>query len=200
MGGRIMNDVMQGWGGPIRFSRKSAYEFVPTWQRGMAQPTDGDLANFMKEGYTNSLIYACIREVATSFAELPPLHLRPDESGFAKVTDSQLVALLENPNETMDGNEFRSAFATYAQTTGNVYIQKVRRSESRARNAFFGPSPIATLIKEGNLDIRMTEFDLAFFQNAGVPMGLLKTATKPSPDELKEIKGAFRRLFSGGGT
>jgi len=249
-----MNDVMQGWGGPIRFSRKSAYEFVPTWQRGMAQPTDGDLANFMKEGYTNSLIYACIREVATSFAELPPLHLRPDESGFAKVTDSQLVALLENPSENMDGNEFRSTFATYAQTTGNVYIQKVRRSESRDRNAFFGSvkelglvrpdyvqivpgvrraddifeikvngvvvarlpradvvhwktpnplndfygqSPIATLIKEGNLDIRMTEFDLAFFQNAGVPMGLLKTASKPSPDELKEIKGAFRRMFSG---
>ena len=232
-------DVMQAWGAPMRFSRKSATEFIPTWQRGQPQPSDVDIANFTKEGYTNSLIYACIREVATSFAELPPQHLRPGKGGFDDVPDSQLVLLLENPSETMDGNEFKSLFATYAQAAGDVYVQKARRSESRDRNQFFGSvkelglirpeyveivpgarrsedvfqvkvsgvikanlpradvihwktpnplndfygqSPIATLVKEGNVDIRMTEFDLAFFQNAGVPMGILFTESPPSED------------------
>jgi len=247
-------DVMQAWGAPVRFSRKSATEFIPTWQRGQPQPSDVDIANFTREGYTNSLIYACIREVATSFAELPPQHLRSGKDGFDDVMDSQLVALLVNPNETMDGNEFKSLFATYAQAAGNVYIQKLRRSESRDRNQsfgsvkelglirpeyveivpgvrrsedvfqvkvsgvvkanlpradvihwktpnplndFYGQSPIATLVKEGNVDIRMTEFDLAFFQNAGVPMGILFTESRPSEDEKREVRSRFRSMFSG---
>lgn len=64
-------------------------------------------------------------------------------------------------------------------------------------NDFYGLSPIALLIYEGNVDSEMTKFDWAFFRNAGVPMGILQTKRKPTPDEAKEIKGAFRRMFGG---
>jgi len=249
-------EVLEAWGEPVRFSRKSASEFIPTWQRGRPQPTDDDIGNFSRAGYSkNSLIYSCIREIATSFADLPAQVLRPNQQRVPEpVPDHALVTLLENPNEAMDGYEFKVTLASHFQATGNAYVEKVRRSENATRNRVLGPvkelgllrpdyvqiapgarraedafvvsvngqeikrlpradvihlrtpnlindfyglSPIAVLVNEGNVDTEMTAFDWAFFRNAGVPVGILTTETRHSPDEVKEIKGAFRRMFGG---
>lgn len=64
-------------------------------------------------------------------------------------------------------------------------------------NDFYGLSPLAVIAKEVDLDKVMTDFDLSFFRNAGVPMGLLKTKSRHSPDERREIKNEFRKAFSG---
>lgn len=64
-------------------------------------------------------------------------------------------------------------------------------------NDFYGLSPLAVIAREVDLDTVMTDFDLSFFKNAGVPMGLLKTKSRHSPDERQQIKSEFRRAFSG---
>jgi len=244
--------VISGWGDPVRFGRKSANEYLPTWQIGRDQPPPNDFARYASEGYQNSIIYACIREKATSFADLPPLVMRPSPDGFDPVPDHPLAQLMAMPNEEMDAYEFLLTLATQYDVAGNVYIEKVRQSKNRDRrlwpvkelrlirpdyieirpgashaddafavkvdgqvrrvlprrdvihirtanpgNDFYGLSPIAVAAREADLDRLMTDFDLSFFRNAGVPMGIMKMKSRTSPDEIKEIKGAFRRSFNG---
>ena len=249
-----MNDIFEAWATPIRY--KQGVDVLPTWQQNQPLDTGQNLANWLDEGYSkNSLVYACIEEIATSFAELNPQLLLPDGKGELQEQEAhEVLDLLADPNESMDGYEFLATMATHHRAAGNVYIQKVRRSNIPDRNAsfrnvkelrlirpdyvkikpgarrendvfeisvdgrvvsrlpradvihwrtrnllndFYGLSPVALLVYEGNVDSEMTKFDWAFFRNAGVPLGILKTTKKPTPDEAKELKGAFRRMFNG---
>jgi len=244
--------IFEAWAAPVRYK---GLDLIPTWQKQTPQETGQELRNWIDEGYSkNSLIYACIEEIATSFAELPPQLLLPGGDGLEEAESHEILDLLADPNESMDGYEFLATMATQHRAAGNVYIHKVRRSDVpdrnrsfraikelqlirpdyvqikpakrreddvfevsvdgnvRARlprrdvihwrtrnliNDFYGLSPVALLVFEGNVDSEMTKFDWAFFRNAGVPLGILRTTKKPTPDETKEIKGAFRRMFSG---
>ena len=249
-----MNDITEAWGQPFRY--KQGVDVLPTWQQNQNLDSGQNLANWIDEGYSkNSLIYACIEEIATSFAELSPQLLLPDSRGELQEQEAhEVLELLADPNESMDGYEFLATAATHHRAAGNVYIHKVRRSNVPDRNRsfravkelqlirpdyvtikpgtrreddlfevsisgqvkarlprrdvihwrtrnltndFYGLSAVALLIYEGNVDSEMTKFDWAFFRNAGVPMGILKTAKKPTPDEARELKGAFRRMFNG---
>lgn len=250
-----MSDVLKSWGQPQKFHRKQAFEYIPTWQKGMEQPQPNDFGKFLDEGYRHSLIFSCIRERSTSFADLPPRHIRIDRNGEGDVVWPSLVTdLLNNPNDTMDGAEFRELLSTHYDAAGNVYIEKVRQSRDPIRNRVFGsvkelglirpdyveikpgptrsddlflvkvegkvvkalprkdvihikePNPgndfyglskIAVIAWEADLDTRLTEYDVSFFRNAGVPMGILITKTRQSADEVQQTKGAFRRAFQG---
>jgi HK97 family phage portal protein len=154
----------------------------------------------------------------------------------------------------MDGAEFKEMLSTHYDAAGNVYIEKVRKSNDPVRNRVFGnvkelglirpdyveikpgptrakdmfvvkvegrivkqlprrdvihiktPNPandfyglsaISVIAWEADLDKHLTEFDVSFFRNAGVPMGLLMTKTRQTPDEIQQTKGAFRRAFQG---
>src|SRR3972149_827906 len=218
-----MNDITESWGLPFRY--KQGVDLLPTWQQNQSLDSGQNLANWIDEGYSkNSLIYACIEEIATSFAELGPQLTIPDAKGEQQTIDQhEVLDLLADPNESMDGYEFLATAMTHHPAAGTVYIHTGQRREDdlfevsisgqvkarlprrdvihwRTRNLtndFYGLSPIALLLYEGNVDAEMTKFDWAFFRNAGVPMGILKTAKKPTPDEAKELKGAFRRMFGG---
>ncbi|MEK9810687.1 MAG: hypothetical protein VW362_09590, partial [Candidatus Nanopelagicales bacterium] len=51
--------------------KEGAGEIIPTWQVGQDQPHPYELKRFIDEGYAkDSLLYACVREKATSFAQL----------------------------------------------------------------------------------------------------------------------------------
>ena len=61
---------------------------------------------------------------------------------------------------------------------------------------FYGLSPITTISREVNLDIDLTLFARAFFENAGVPFGMLVVSGKRlSKDEKKEFKKDWRSRF-----
>ena len=149
-----MKNVMDGWGLPFNFGRKGAAEFVPTWQVGLEAESGQDIANLMDSGYSkNSLIFACIEEIATSFAELPPQVLLPGDDGMEAVDQHELLDLLESPNETMDAYEFKATMAVHHRTAGNVYIEKVRQSESLDRNRSFGKVKELGLIRPDYVSI-----------------------------------------------
>ena len=220
----------------------------------MEQPHPNDVRRFAIEGYEkNSLIYACIREKATSFASLRPIVVRADGTVMA---NHRMVRLLENPNSYQDGQEFAESLKTQYEASGNAYIQmhevspnpvrrrewagypvqelelirpdyvtivpgerpendvflvtvegKVRRRVPRSQmihihephltNDFYGLSKIALLTREGSIDLSMSDYELTFFRNAGVPMGLLSVKGRMSKEQTTEVKSAFRKAYNG---
>jgi len=64
-------------------------------------------------------------------------------------------------------------------------------------NDFYGLSPIALITREGSIDLHMSDFELAFFRNAGVPYGVLFTQRNFTPQQKEDAKASFRRAFQG---
>lgn len=63
-------------------------------------------------------------------------------------------------------------------------------------NDFYGLSPIESVFTEANLDADMTMLAKAFFDNAGVPLGILTVSGKKlGEDDKKELKKTWRTMF-----
>ena len=235
-------------------AKNGAGEIIPVWEVGREQPRPNDLRTFAADGYSkNSLLYAVVREIATSFA---PLHLRVLRAG-QPVESHRMLQLVRDPNTYQDEAGFQDELATHYEVAGNAYIQKVRVSANRARrrdfagfpvqelqllrpdyvtiqpgavreqdmflvtvggqvraripradiihlrepnliNDFYGLSKIALLTREGSIDLEMSDFELAFYRNAGVPMGLLNVKGRSlTRDQVAEVKSNFRRAYNG---
>ena len=62
----------------------------------------------------------------------------------------------------------------------------------------YGLSPLSVMAKTVNLDLAMTDFAKLFFQNAGVPSGLLKVKRRiSSQEEASMIRSRWRSSFGG---
>ena len=62
----------------------------------------------------------------------------------------------------------------------------------------YGLSPLQTLARTVNLDSAMTDFAKVYFQNAGVPSGLLKLKRRLQPqEEAATIRSRWRSQFGG---
>lgn len=62
----------------------------------------------------------------------------------------------------------------------------------------YGLSPLHVLSRTINLDMSMTDFAKVFFQNAGVPSGLLKVKRRlTSQEEASRIRARWRSTFGG---
>lgn len=121
----------------------AAGEVIETWKVGIEQLPDNDLKKFAEEGYSkDSLVYACIREKASSFAALKPQIVRANNS---IVTSHDMLTLLNNPNTYQDGASFADELMTHLQASGNAYIHKVRVSLNRARRQEFRGYPVQEL-------------------------------------------------------
>lgn len=122
---------------------KGAGDLIPTWQTGQPQPQPAGLRRYMEEGYSsNSLIYACIREKATSFASLDPILVRADGKPIKR---HRMLDLIGNPNTYQDRFEFNDLLVTQYEAAGNAYIHKVRVSLSPARRREFAGYPVQEL-------------------------------------------------------
>lgn len=69
--------------------------------------------------------------------------------------------------------------------------------EPKITNDFYGMPKLATLVREGSIDLQMSDFELAFFRNAGVPMGLLNVKGRMKQGEADEVKTKFRQAYNG---
>lgn len=97
----------------------------------------------------------------------------------------------------------RQAEDVYVVKVDGQVRQRIPRSqmihirEPNLTNDFYGLPKIALLVREGAIDLSMSDFELAFFRNAGVPMGLLSISGRASPDEIKATKQRFREAYNG---
>lgn len=199
---------------------------------------DASYGNFAREGYAgNELVFACIREIATSTAEAT---LCLYDANHEKIENSPLANLVKNPANGQTQYEFLETLITHLQIAGNAYVLKERarigvvslmllrpdRMEVVAsggysyeinghkyfipdedvghlkfpnpNNDFYGLSPLQVLAKQINLDTDATTFTKAFFNNAGVPSGILKLRRKLShQDEADRLRSAWRGQFQG---
>jgi HK97 family phage portal protein len=108
--------------------------------------------------------------------------LRPDRVSI-KPGDMQRHTYLY----TIDGREYQIppddiAHMAFPNPSGDVY----------------GLSPLSVLSRIVNLDLAMTDFAKTFFQNAGVPSGLLKVKKRiGSAEEAGVIRARWRSTFGG---
>jgi HK97 family phage portal protein len=91
----------------------------------------------------------------------------------------------------------------FVVTVEGVVKRRVPRSqmihvhEPNLLNDFYGMPKIALLIREGAIDLQMSDFELSFFRNAGVPMGMLQVKGRTSAAEIAEVKTRFRSAYNG---
>jgi len=202
---------------------------------------DANYASFSQKGYAgNELVFACIREIATSSAEA--LLCQYDENNEKlTATQSPVAMLLDKPSNNETQYEFLEALITHLQISGNAYVLKERaaigvvslmllrpdRVEVNAsrdaytytvnntkyiipaedighlkfpnpNNDFYGLSPLQVLLRQVQIDTDATNFTRAFFNNAGVPSGLLKLKRRISnQEEADRLRTQWRGQFRG---
>ena len=210
----------------------------------------GEMAKFAPYSYEsavrsgfagNDLVYACIREIATSAAEARLVAYRTDTKGAMVEVEGRIGKLLRDPNPWMTQFAFLETIHQHLNIAGNAYFYKVR--SLRGVNAVailrpdrvrlmddgvsaeymidndvyelppedfghlklphplddhYGLSPLAVLGKHINLDSTLTDFQSVFFQNSGVPSGLLKIKRRISSQaEADDIRASWRAQFRG---
>lgn len=91
----------------------------------------------------------------------------------------------------------------FVVTVGGSVMERIPRSdmihisEPNLINDFYGLPKIALLTREGDIDLQMSDYELSFYRNAGVPMGLLKVKGQRTPEDQQEIKDRFRKAYNG---
>lgn len=87
-------------------------------------------------------------------------------------------------------------------TVAGKVVRRVPRSqmihilEPSLTNDYHGLSKVALLVREGSIDLSMSDYELAFFRNAGVPMGVLSVKGRTTPEQTTEIKSNFRKAYN----
>lgn len=202
---------------------------------------DANYASFSQKGYAgNELVFACIREIATSSAEAM-LCLYDDDKEKISPNQSPLAMLLDKPSVDNTQYEFLEALITHLQISGNAYVLKERAAIGvvslmllrpdrvevhpnkdaytyevngvkyvipaedighlkfpNPNNDFYGLSPLQVLLKQVQIDTDATNFTRAFFNNAGVPSGILKLKRRmSSQEEADRLRTQWRGQFRG---
>ena len=100
---------------------------LTTQGTGFAELPDVNYGNYAKEGYEkNELVFACIREIATSTSEAPAVAVRKYSDPTEYMENGILYDLLETPNNHQTRYELVETIITYLQITGNAYLYKER--------------------------------------------------------------------------
>ena len=202
--------------------------------------------NYAKEGYSrNTIVNACIRELATGVATAKFYVEQETEDGFIEATNTPLSQLIMYPNADQDFYHWVERMITYLYVSGNVYVLKERNRGNQITGMYllrpdrvsimpsgegvkgysyeidgkeyyldkkdvghlslpnpngdlYGLSPLHVLSRTINLDLSMTDFAKQYFQNAGVPSGLLKVKRQlRNQEEADRIRSRWRTSFGG---
>ncbi|MDA1095344.1 MAG: phage portal protein [Acidobacteria bacterium] len=99
------------------------------YDSGSAQ---GSYGAYAAEGYNgNTVVNACIREVATSVA-MPTLRLMRDVQDGGRVEVKNPTAfLLDHPSESQDQADFVEMMVVYLNVSGNAYVHRMRNGGGR---------------------------------------------------------------------
>ena len=109
----------------VMFGTKGIATLLPTFLRGKAQWSTGNLYNMVTKGYTaNELIWRCIQERSNS-ASAPRMLVRSKRTKEI-ITDHPLVDLIHRPNHRMSQFDLWSISIIYADLTGLCYWEQMR--------------------------------------------------------------------------
>lgn len=116
-------------GNPVRAMmqvRNSSVELVDAWRIGQAEFSKLNYRNANKEGYKkNALIYACIREIATSVADAEfQITRESNDNVIMHVADHPAQLMLDDPNPVMTSTEWWEALLTIEHIAGDSFVLK----------------------------------------------------------------------------
>lgn len=105
-------------------------QITPVWKTGIAQFPRPGFRTYNKEGYQkNELVFACIREIATSIADAEPIVFITDGRVEQIVPDHPVKRLLDNPNLHMTTFDFFETLMTLEHVEGNAFVFKQRNED-----------------------------------------------------------------------
>ncbi len=109
---------------------KGTLAIVPSWQVGLEQPAPTDFNRLASEGYRgNEVVYACVREIASTAAEVA---LQVVDGDNQSLPNHPLQQLLDHPNPELSSFELIEALLTDLLVYGNAFLLKERDPVMRA--------------------------------------------------------------------
>ena len=123
-------------------------------------PAAASYGRLAREGYgENPVAFACANRIANAVASVE-LHLFREEGGTTdRVTQSNLLTLLNRPNPLQSGREFLGHLASYYALSGNAYVHG---SGIRASGAGRTPPKQLFLLSPGHVTVEPGRY-------AGIP-------------------------------
>lgn len=102
--------------------------------------------NYAKEvnGYSSSIIMACVGWIQRTFPEAPQIVEKRDSDGEWEEMDHPLTDLMNEPNPFYDGLLLQQAFIADLVISGNAYLLKVRSGAGRPVQLWWTPSTLIT--------------------------------------------------------
>lgn len=101
-------------------------------QSGMAAFPDYSYETLYRQGYSrNEIVFACIEEWATDFAEPKLQAYRRTPNGPEVVAGHPAVAVWNDPNPWLPSDDLQAALQMYKRLAGNTFILKVRSRAGR---------------------------------------------------------------------
>jgi len=113
--------------------KRAVTSIVLSWTIDKPQYSTVDYATLAESGYAfNALIWACIREIATSAAEAPlRVYERAASGDIVEIPDHPLRQLIRRPNPYQTEFEFIEDTLTLLNIAGNAYIELERNRADR---------------------------------------------------------------------
>ena len=96
---------------------------------------DSNLAYYADQVYTNSLVYSCIRELATSVSDIDFVAVTPTREGDYEDFIGPLADLVRNPNPAMTQVDFIEKIVEQLSIYGNVYVYLQRAGRGGSTSA-----------------------------------------------------------------
>ena len=123
---------------PVGVGAPAGLQLSPSWQVGLEQAAPADLQRLALEGFQrNEVVYACIREIAASAAEVRLSVLTPD--GLPHPAHP-LQRLLDRPNPEHSPFELIEALLTDLLVYGNAFLLKERAPTTTSAPVPHGPA------------------------------------------------------------
>lgn len=123
---KFLNRLFSRWApaysGP-RERRAMPFSFTTWLQRRPVAPIV-DWVSYCREGYANSLVYPCIRKIATT-APFAVMRVEKLVGGLYEAVAHPLNDLLAKPHPGLTGFEFQEALHTYLNLAGECFIIKI---------------------------------------------------------------------------
>jgi len=113
-------------------AKQNAAALIQPWQAGRAQLPDQSFETIFREGYAkNEIVFACVEEWATDFAEAELRAYRNTPNGPEVVENHPAVVLWNSPNPWLSGDDLAGGLQMYKRLAGNTYLLKVRSGSGR---------------------------------------------------------------------
>lgn len=122
----FLNRFISRWAPAVStfIERRSMPFSFTTWLQRRPVPPIVDWVSYCREGYANSLVYPCIRKIATT-APFATMRVEKLVNGLYEAVDHPLNDLLSNPHPGLTGFEFQEALHTYLNLAGECFIVKI---------------------------------------------------------------------------